>query len=130
MIVTYKRKYPIGSFLNEDIGFEYEVPEGGNPIEAIQMLKEMADKAHELLNPGLSVQVDYSTIHGHPMSAEPEEKLSPEQQRQKAIDGHIQTISECKTLEHLNRFASLVGRTRDEKLTEAFENKLQSLQNQ
>ena len=129
MIVTYKRKYPIGSFLNEDIGFEYEIPDLGNPIEAIQMLKEMADKAHELLNPGLSVQVDYSAIPGHPMST-PEIPIIPktnEQKKEKQISNFIEAINTSTSLKAVEIFRKMVERENNPELTATFENKLKQL---
>ena len=129
MIVTYKRKYPIGSFLNEDIGFEYEIPDLGNPIEAIKMLKEMADKAHELLNPGLSIQVDYSTIPGHPMST-PEIPIIPktnEQKKEKQISNFIEAINTSTSLKAVEIFRKMVERENNPELTATFEKKFKEL---
>lgn len=59
---TYKRKYPTFQFLNEDIGFEWEIVEGENWEEIQDQLKAMADKQHRKNNPHLYQEELESTI--------------------------------------------------------------------
>lgn len=48
MKVSYKGKFPTGSFLNEDIGFEIEIPSNTDEeaLKAVSHLRDLAEKAH------------------------------------------------------------------------------------
>lgn len=51
MIVKYSKKFPYAPYLNEDIGFEIEIPDDGDPLMELASLKEMAEKFHKDNNP-------------------------------------------------------------------------------
>ena len=116
MKIFYKRKYPIGSFLNEDIGFEDEVPDGVDPVQVVIQLKEMCDKAHEQLCPEMYVQQDIQAVETKP--DEPKDK----------IQSFIETINYCTSVTMLQRFKPQVDRENNQELTNAYNNKLNQLQ--
>jgi hypothetical protein len=73
MKVFYQRSYSIAPYLTERIGFEVEVDldYAGEPqpiIDQVSVIKELCDKTHKELNPGLNLTNDYSSIPTHPMS--------------------------------------------------------------
>ena len=55
MIVKYSKKFPYAPFLNEDIGFEMEIPTDSkeSAMLVLKELKEMAEKFHKDNNPQL-----------------------------------------------------------------------------
>ncbi len=127
MKVFYKRKYPIGSFLNEDIGFEIEIPDDGDPIDEIHTLKELCDRAHRELNPQMALINSENGPISIPVNGIPTTKKDS---KEEAIQSHIKTIEECKTIQNLRIFENLVRNTNHPDLTQAFTDKLNQLQNQ
>lgn len=112
MEVQYQRMYSIGQFLNERIGFEMEIPDDGDPVEEIKILKKLCDKAHEAINP---VPFDETPIE------QPKENAPTKEQ------GLIQVIQLCNTLTSLERFRKEVERSGNEQVQNAFGNKLKQL---
>lgn len=110
MIVKYRRLYPYAPYLNEEIGYEKSIPDDSTDeqmIEAAIKLKEIADKAHQRINPEpLPTQTDY---HSGP---------TPEIQVEKIEIGDLPTqIQSCKELKVLDSYKLLVrGKPELEKL--------------
>lgn len=137
MKVFYQRAYRIGEFLQEKIAFEIEADI--NPIlnpkialSYVEELKLLCDEAHEKLNPGLyddrGVGNKFDEMMGNPMDALEGISTIKKDPRQEAIQSHIKTIGECRTIQNLKIFENLVKNTNDPILTEAFNNKLKELQ--
>lgn len=53
MVVKYSKKFPYAPYLNEDIGFEMEIPDDGDPMAELVTLKHMAERFHKEGNPHL-----------------------------------------------------------------------------
>lgn len=51
--ISYSKIYPTSSFLNERIGIEIIVEEGGDPKEALRAAKQLADEFNKEANPNL-----------------------------------------------------------------------------
>ena len=123
MKVFYQRTYSIAPYLTERIGFEVDteidslMPDGSkiNPDTAVQSLKELCDKAHKELNPNLE---EMKGTHVVPVQ---EKEVSPDQSL-------IDTINYCTTTRSVEMFRKEVERRNNPLITEAFENKLKSLQ--
>ena len=125
MKIYYRRKYPIGSFLTEDIGFEIETPDWVDDPErtqrealaAVSTLKELCDKAHKEINPGFHEQYEQREAVIIPV----EESIG--RTREDVIKAHLTTISECKTLRNLEMFANMVQRENEQVLFDAYQKK-------
>lgn len=134
MKVFYQRTYSIAPYLTERIGFEVDteidslMPDGKkiDPTTAVQSLKELCDKAHKELNPNLE---EMKGTHVVPVQEEAATFYNQPTSKEQAIESHIQTINECKTINNLNIFKKLVEKTNHPGLTAAFQNKLKQLEN-
>lgn len=100
MIVKYKRLYPVGPYLNEEIGFEIEL-DTPDPIKEVEYLKNLCDEAHKKLNPHLYVdgQSLMPLNESHP-------SMQPKESR---IDILIKEIQECSQISELNQYGREVG---------------------
>lgn len=129
MIVKYRRLYPIGPYLNEEIGFETSISDDGDAMAELETLRSLCDDAHKKLNPGLelSINSEYShLLQNHPSIPETQVERTP---KDKAIDAQIITINSYSDKAKLETFfKSMVERANEPRLTEAYELKLKSLQ--
>lgn len=123
MKVSYKGKFPTGSFLNEDIGFEIEIPTNTDEeaLKAVSHLRDLAEKAHR---------------ERYPDPIDPNEEIKVVQKEEKTnVDYIIEDIEKCTTLDEKNSFGVQLGLLAYESLAlhprikEAYDKKLQSLQN-
>lgn len=108
--VSYQRLYPIGSYLNERIGFEASLEEGESPEEAIEKLRILADHSHKPLQEGEdSFEVDKQSVKNYvsaiqpidmrEMEESPIPKNAPEEERIKKLIGMMSTCKDKKSLE-------------------------------
>lgn len=133
MKISYKQKFPTWQFLNCDIGFEIDVPEGENPLEKMKELKNLAAEFHKQEfphlyqdnkmvgdfispSPAIHAQTDYH------ISDFPNEKSSKE----RTIDALIQDINSCKEIKVLESYRLIVKKYPE--LEDAYNLKLKSLQ--
>jgi len=116
MKVFYQRTYSIAPYLTERIGFEIEAPDDcQDPAAEVATLKELCDKAHKELNPNLE---EMKGTHVVPVQ---EKEDNPDQ-------ALIDTINYCTNTRSVEMFKKEVERRNNPLITEAFENKLKSLQ--
>ena len=131
MILKYRRLYPIGPYLNEEIGFEIEIddkqPDGNEAaiFFSLTELKKLCDEAHKKLNPHLG-----ETSMAQYQSFAPER--IPEQQVDKRtnVEFMIDDIAACADLKILDTYRFIAKA--DPRIKEAYEKRfdeLQSLQN-
>lgn len=45
--ITFSKKFPTGSYLNEDIGFECSIHSGDDPLVVIEKLRQLSENAHK-----------------------------------------------------------------------------------
>lgn len=108
MIVKYRRLYSTGPYLNEEIGFEISIPDHGDPIAEVQTLKELCDKAHEQLNPGLEDKTDIGVYENHVARTQlPETRIHKESQELR-VANMIADIQSCQDLKVLETYKLLV----------------------
>ena len=119
--ISYKQKFPTGSYLNCDIGFEASIGENENPEDAMKSLQDLAESFHK------SSFSHLYTENGKPITIvqveEDKSELTPE-------DGLIEIIDQCRTIQLLERQRKQVERMNSPRVNEAFEKKLQTLKNQ
>ena len=67
MIVKYSKKFPYAPYLNEDIGFEMEIPSDSkeSAMLVLKELKEMAEKFHKDNNPQTEVGEPFTANATH-----------------------------------------------------------------
>lgn len=132
MKAFYQRAYRIGEYLQEKIGFEMDIPDDGDPIDEIETLKNLCDEAHKKLNPGLyddrGVGNKFDEMMGSPMDALKGISTIKKDPKQEAIQSHIKTIGECRTIQNLKIFEALVRNSGSEELQTAYDNRLKELQ--
>lgn len=128
--VKYEKLFPTGAFLNEKVGFEMGIdlplatsPETEHQNEqyvlcAIENLRCLAEKSHKEKYPHLY------TESGSPV----EVKQAPEERITDPDQALIETIGYCSSLQLLEKFRPQVERRKNPEVTQAFENKLKSLQ--
>lgn len=116
MIVKYRRLYPYAPYLNEEIGYERSIPDDSTDeqmIEAAIKLKEIADKAHQRINPEpLPTQTDYNSG--------PPSVINLEKERVEIL------IDNAKSLNDIYEYAK---KAEEHGLQDHYVQKLQSLQN-
>lgn len=124
--VSYQKIYPTGiNYVNQKIGYEASLDEGDSPTEAIKRLKELADAANLETNPSYAVAMEYNGNGQTGVNPLPDKVLAP---KESAIQSHIKTINECKTLNNLKIFEKLVQNANNEELTAAWNNKWKTFQ--
>lgn len=144
--IAYEQLFPTGVYANqryraeitlEDDDFEIKTSPDGtftlpDPTEvaakAFERAKKIVNDAFEKLNPGI-VWDDSSGSGGGKTFIDARE-LPQNQSPTDKIQSFISTIQLCNTTANLERFRATVEREKNEALTTAFQNKLQSLQNQ
>ena len=115
--ISYQRVYPIGSYATERIGLEATLDEGENPETALSHLKILVEELHQETLKSLPTD-DFRGTHVRSVVEEPVDKI----QSWKTV------ISMCTSITALERFKPQVDRENNQELTEAYNNKLQSLQ--
>lgn len=114
--ITYKKKFPTGMFLNEDIGFECSIDSNfDEPLSVINLLRELAELSHKKQYPHLY------TSNGKPITIEqvPEGVINKEAERIEIKIDNCTTVEELKLLE---------GDALKYNLVEQYINKKKSLQ--
>lgn len=124
--VSYKQKFPTGSFLNCDIGFEASITEHEHPEKALKELQDLAESFHKS-----------SFSHLYTESGKP---ITIEQVREEPVDKRIaviiQDIMDCQVIDEKNGIGVQVGLLGFEKmcsthpeLKAAYDSRLKQLQN-
>ncbi len=67
--ISYKKIFPIGSFVNETIGMEAELEAGDDAQECLVKLKNAIEDLHRKTNPGLYVVTQGSEGRGEFINA-------------------------------------------------------------
>lgn len=116
--ISYQRVYPLGSYSTERIGLEATLDEGENPETALSHLKILVEELHQETLKSLPTD-DFRGTHVRNVVEEPVDKI----QSWKTV------ISMCTSITALERFKPQVDRENNQELTEAYNNKLQSLKN-
>jgi hypothetical protein len=100
-VVQYKQKFPTGSFLNCDIGFEASIGENENPEVALKDLQSLAESFHKS-----SFSYLY-TESGKPVEIKQVDEN--EQAVDKRIAAIIQDINQCTAIDEKNGLGVQVG---------------------
>jgi len=116
--ISYQRVYPLGSYSTERIGLEATLDEGENPETALSHLKILVEELHQETLKSLPTD-DFRGTHVRNVVEEPIDK----------IESWKTVISMCTSITALERFKPQVDRENNQELTEAYNNKLQSLKN-
>lgn len=124
--VSYKKKFPAGVYLNEDIGFEASVDDTEDPLKTINLLRELAELSHKEKYPQYYQPNDGYNVHGIPNNAVEQPQSVPIENIDK-IDAFIEVInSKYMTKNALEKMKPQVEKENNERLTKAFEEKLKS----
>jgi hypothetical protein len=98
MIVKYSRAFPLAAYgINEHIGFEMEIPDDGNGLNAVELLRQMAEMSFKTAHPQIKLETPV------------EEVLSKEE----IVANTLKAISECATKEELEEFKLLKSTNRN-----------------
>lgn len=125
--ISYKQKFPIGQFLNADIGFEVQQEQGESVNDVLLQLKGMAEAFHRqefpqmYATPLLEIDQDFPP---------PETSQSTYAKRQQKPENRVQSIiQDIETVRELTVLESyrLIAKANPE-IQEAYNNKLKQLQ--
>jgi hypothetical protein len=136
ILIAYEQLWPTGQFSNQRLRAEIQLDDTDNPQEAFTLAKKIVNDAFEKLNPGIvwEEKEPYERFEadGYNPGAKPHRGYENINEKAPAdkIQSFINTIQLCNTTANLERFRATVEREKNEALTMAFQNKLQSLQNQ
>lgn len=114
--ISYKKIFPIGSYLTEHIGLEASLDDKENPEEALNKLKVMVDTLHA-----------ETITHIEEFRGTQVKDIAPDEPKDK-IQAFKETLDMCTTVVMLERFKPQVDRIKDDGLTQFYEQKLKSLQ--
>lgn len=110
--VSYQRLYPIGSYLNERIGFEASLEEGEDPCKAIEELRILADQSHKPLQEG--EVLDHPPINGVKWETkeglEDEVPIPKNAPREVRINRLLKQMSTCKDATMLKQYHLIVAK--------------------
>ena len=126
LTVSYKQKFPTGSYLNCDIGFEASIGENENPEVAMKSLQDLAESFHK------SSFSHLYTENGKPITIVQIDDDSPiiprtnENSKQSTVERTIDQINQCSSEAVLLSF-KLLAKANPEIQT-AYDNKLKSFQ--
>lgn len=129
--VQYQKIYPTGiNYLNHRVGVEIDLDETDNPDEAFKLARKLVEEWNAESNPSYALTMEYM---------EPQEgageyswdgkagAITPMPPKESAIESHIKTINECKTLNNLKIFEKLVTNSNSPELTQAYTKRHQEL---
>ena len=119
LTISYKQKFPTGSFLNCDIGFEASIEPGEDINDALSTLQNHAQAFHKSSFPHLY------TENGKPITIVQVEEDKPELTQEEALILLIE--KDCKTIQLLERQRKQIERMNSQRVNEAFESKLKKL---
>ena len=63
--ISYKKIFPIGSYINETIGVEFQIDETDDWEETFVFAKEMVEKLHKENNKGLYIETISEVTHAN-----------------------------------------------------------------
>lgn len=78
--IIFMQTFPTGQFANQKLGVEIEIedphPSTGESnhdaaMDAFKEAKELVNTAFKKMNPGIELEINYSSIPGHPMNPTP-----------------------------------------------------------
>ena len=101
--ISYKQKFPTGSFLNCDIGFEASIGENENPEQALSTLQKLAESFHKSSFPHLY------TESGKPITIEQADEVPV-----------VQKTNEDSKLSATQRILQQINESSDEKVLQSF----------
>ena len=101
LTISYKQKFPTGSYLNCDIGFEASIGENEKPEDAMKTLQDLAESFHKS-----------SFSHLYTESGKPITITQVEEDRRV---GMVEAIETCTDLGVLKTFALLAKGNPDHK---------------
>lgn len=127
MIVKYSKKFPYAPFLNEDIGFELEIADNDDPLEALATLKKYAEKFHKDNNP----QLQETPLQSSSSIPEVQVSSNPSDESVSLIICDIQNTHD---ITKKNSYGAEIGimaysHITEPRIKEAFEKRLKELQN-
>lgn len=120
--ISFQELIPTGSFSNNRMTVEAQLEEGDNPSECMDKLRDFVDAKHREYFP----QYYQASTTENASNTLPYKVSDP---KESAIQSHIKTINECKTLNNLKIFEKLVQNADNEELTAAWNLKLNQLSN-
>lgn len=123
--IHYEELFPTGIYANQRLRIEATVDESDNATECYQTLKTHVQKAFQALNPNLE---EMKGTHVLKVPQEPPNMSDPELDAMQKDQALIDTINYCTTTRSVEMFKKEVERRNNPIITEAFENKLKSLQ--
>ena len=122
--ISFEELFPTGTYANQRLKAEIVLDGGEDPIKAFLLAKELVYKAFEQTKP----QLEYATIPGHPMSTSPSPRTEEEISREQQISGYYEIIQMASNKKQLEAHRGNIERLNELSLTEAFNNKINSLQ--
>jgi hypothetical protein len=137
--ISYKKIFPIASYVNETIGIEIEIDEKDNPDEVFATAKKQVEDWHTPphifinseslgdISPEQAERIMRDTPLTYTESPYPKEELTPEQIREGKIEGHKTLFNMCKTIKQLEKFHPKLAEYPE--LKNHYDNKLIELQN-
>lgn len=120
--IKYGRSFQVGLSIWERIDMEATIEQGDDLEKCFSELKNQVETTHKKLNPHLYPKGNEAIIES--FGDVPQVQVSP---KENAINSQIEAISGCSSLKSLEIFKKLVDRTNDERLTSAYNKKLNEL---
>lgn len=124
LTVTFKKKFPAGAYLNEDIGFEAGIDDVEDVMSAINKLRDIAEQAHKIKYPY------YYGSDGTAMYETEKEINVQDNDDSDRVKSIIATINYANSLTVLQRFKHIVDRENNPEILAAYNKKQNSLINE
>ncbi len=138
--INYQKTFNLGNYSSERIGVEVDVDEGEHLEEVFDYAKWLVEGMHNASQSAPAQEcrgVEVKTIAPAGSSQkenfatpEPKQPLTKEEKKKQQVKDFIETISTCTSLKSVQIFQKLVEKENDPELTEAYNNKINSFQNQ
>jgi hypothetical protein len=103
MIVKYKKLFPIGPYLNEEIGFEYEIANVSDAENAVNALRSMAEDYHKKRYPEMYLENAIQPADNVQVPVQQVEVVSTENE--------VEAIANAKDLKELGTFKAISKKT-------------------
>ena len=134
MKVILHKLFPYAPYLNEYIGFEMDVADDCDPLVEVETLRRLAEESHRDRYPhlypnGSEAVVDgFATPFGNNGTTQSSQKENTEEPTDR-IQAFIDLInSKYQTKTSLEGYKTKVEQVGDERLTEVFNNRINSFQ--
>jgi hypothetical protein len=123
--ISYKKVFPIGSYLTEHIGLEATLDMGESPEVALQRLQIIVNDLHSAT---IATLEETRGTQVKDIAQEP--KVSNEDKKQMQIQGWVEAINSCSSLKVLEIYTKMVERENVEILYEAYNSTKKRLENE